>query len=64
MPEIHYALDAQGNYQVAPGDIEVAKEQGLDENFDPVHLNTMVTAALAKGLQLVVLTINLHKDVL
>ena len=64
MQEIHYALDAQGNYQVAPGDIELAKEHGIAENFPQEQLATVAALCAEKSLQFVMLTVNLHTDVL
>jgi len=64
MTEIHYALDAQGNYQVAPGDIKLAKEHGIPENFPPAEIGMVVEQCGAKGLTFVGTPINLYLDVM
>lgn len=64
MLEIHYALDSLGNYQVAPGDIELAQEHRLPEHFPPEQKDAVIALCVENTVQFVALSINLHKDVM
>ena len=62
--ELHYALNSDGDYQIAPGDLDLAQEHRLPENFPASYLPEVERAAKDKGLTVVVLNVNLHTDVM